>query len=173
MNAKAPENLKNRKIGLFTWYFNMKKLLWQWSNTFISLIYLRNNINPEVIRRGRISWGTNIFLHSFPCSFIRRTFEWIVDSSLETSVSEPLSHCNDFTAFSSWLVYKRKLGDSGTYCAVISSINGAPAQTIASWRQSNHAPMAKDAKTPNSENIFAPEHIRALTVGCAISLRYT
>ena len=144
-----------------------------WFKPLISITHLKNNISPEVMRRGLISWGTSIFLHSLPCSFMRRTFEWIVESSLEISVSEPRSHCNDFTAFSSWFVYSRKLGDSGTYCAVISNINGAPAQTIASWRQSNHAPIANDAKTPNSENIFAPEQIRALIVGCAISLRYT
>ena len=88
------------------------------------------------------------------------------------SASGPLSHWRALSALSSWLVYKRKLGVSGMYWAVIKSMTGAPAQTSASWRQSNLAPIAKADKRPICDATLVAEHRLPRMEGWAISLMY-
>ena len=52
----------------------------------------------------------------------------------------------------------------------MSNIIGAAAQTNASCRQSNVAPMAKDANKPICEATLFAEHKLPRIDGCAISL---
>ena len=88
------------------------------------------------------------------------------------SASGPRSHWRALSALSSWLVYSRKLGVSGMYWAVIKSMTGAPAQTSASWRQSNLAPIANADKSPICDATLVAEHRLPRMEGWAISLMY-
>ena len=122
----------------------------------------------------RENWSEGPFFLLHPVSILcYKAFLIFLDQTLAyISASGPLSHWRALSALSSWLVYRRKLGVSGMYWAVIKSMTGAPAQTSASWRQSNLAPIAKADKRPICDATLVAEHRLPRMEGWAISLIY-